>query len=341
MRFLFSVVVCSAIFSGTSPAISEPKKLNGSDTLQFQSAVDTWLQGDDLVALRALAELSQQGNPAAQILLARIGNQGNLHSHVTAALPRKERIELLRIPKGLSGKSWLSEAQKTEPLAVALLQSSRIGERAAAVAALAEFGEHTAALLAAESMLLQGQAVDLVEVLQGLDRQLPDEAAVLLQWASAQAASSESHRNVGSARVGPAFLEDGHFQAHELVWLNFGPRHIVDFSNLRDSVLTHHAKVRPWKPLVNFCQEHCSESVASCTTVGASAMWAAGRFALNSPLESVIPNDVYWSSARIKGDMSRVIPDVRRWKDGNNFKELDVCFFGEMESSQSVHGYGR
>lgn len=317
----------------------EARDISGQGQPAFAEAVQLWLDGSDLAALEALSSLAKSGNTAAQILLAQIASRGHMHVQVTSDLSRKDRISLLRIPKGLSGKSWLTEARNTEPLATALLQSRKIGQKGPAIAALIEYGEPTAALLAAQSLLFQGEATELLEVLEGLDAKLPQEASVLLLWALSQSESSNSGRYVGSARIGTLVLGEETRRKYELAWTVASPRALVEDPDLRANVIRLSDDVRSWAPLRNFCDANCKDSRQSCTAVGSSALSAAGPFSLRSPAESIIPNDVYWSSARAEADLVRQIRDVKSWHNWTDFTEINSCFFDKVEVAQAIHGH--
>lgn len=323
------------------PLNLEARGISGQEQPSFIEAIQLWLDGSDLEALEALSSLAKSGNTAAQILLAQIASRGHMHVHVTSDLPRKDRVSLLRIPKGLSGKSWLTEAQNNEPLATAILQSGKIGEKAPAIAALIEYGEPTAALLAARSMLFQGESAELLEVLEGLDGKLPEEASVLLLRALYQSENSDNGRYVGSARVGTLVLGDESLQKYELAWTAASPRALVDDSDLRANVIRLSDNVRSWSPIKNFCEANCSNSRQSCTAVGASALLAAGPFPMRSPAESLIPNNVYWSSARVEADLVRQINDVESWHNWVDFTEINACFFENVQAAQARHGHAK
>lgn len=319
----------------------EARDISGQEQPPFNEAVQLWLDGSDLEALEAFSSLAKSGNTAAQILLAQIALRGHMHVHVTSNLPRKDRISLLRIPKGLSGRSWLTEAQHNEPLAAAMLQSGKIGEKAAAIVALIDYGEPTAALLAAQSMLFQGESAELLEVLGGLDEKLPEEASVLLLWALYQSENSDSGRYVGSARVGTLVLGEELFQKHELAWTAASPLALVEDPDLRANVIRLSDDVRSWTPIQNFCEANCADSRQSCTAVGASALSAAGPFSTRSPAESLIPNDVYWSSARVEADLVRQIREVKSWRNWTDFTEINTCFFENVQAAQARHGHAK
>lgn len=313
--------------------------ISGSSAPEFQTALSLWLNGEDMKALEGLAQAARSDNRAAQILLAGIANRGKLHAHVTGALPRKDRVSLLRIPQGLSGQSWLTAAQADEPLATALLQATRIGEKAPAIAALFVLGEPQQAMLAAQSMLFQGEAAELITVLEGLDETLPDEASVLLAWSVYQNANADSGRYVGSARVGSVLSGDSRFHVYELAWQTPPPKFLIEDEALRDTALRLSGEVAAWTPVRQFCDANCTDTVAPCTVVGASLLGMDGPFPMRSPAESLISNDDYWESARIQADLARSTLDVRSFRD--YLGTIDMCFFDQMTPLQAEYGFKR
>jgi hypothetical protein len=312
--------------------------ISGSNAREFTAAVEDWLDGDDLEALEAFAVLSRDGNPAAQILLAGIATRGHFHTHVTSELGRTERVALLRVPGGLSGKSWLTTAESTEPLATALLQATRIGEKAPAISALIDFGEPEEALLAAQSMLYQGEATALIEVLQGMDAKLPPEAGALLAWALFQSENEDSGRFGGSARIGSSILEDERFELSEMVWVPPTPIEILEDPERRNDVIRLSDQVVSWTPLNRFCDQRCPTSAGSCKAVGASLLASVGPFAMRSPRMSIITNERYWNSPRVEGDLARSIVDLSRYQE-DAFDSVDACFMDAMSELQAEHGY--
>lgn len=341
MRKLGILFHCLIIFLSFAPMRAGADSLPGHDDPAFGATVDAWLNGDDLEALGSLAQLSRDGNTAAQILLASIANRAHMHVHVTGDLTRKDRVALFRIPGGLSGKSWLSEAEKASPLATALLQSKSANTKAPAIAALVELGEPLSALLAAQSMLFQGEADELIRVLHGLNDKLPKEATALLLWAKEQLDGQGYWRNVGSARVPSQFFGNRAFDVSELSWVAPNPRELDENAELRDVAEANYHQVSSWTPMKIFCQKHCASEVPRCTVTGMSTMWLAGPFAMRSPLETVIPNEAYWASPRIEGDLARQIPDLARWNDASAKQGADYCFYKKMADLQVLHGHAK
>ena len=318
-------------------ALSDTHSLQGEDAPEFKEAVQAWLNGDDLAALRELSEQAQQGNTAAQILLASIASRSSFHSHVTSDLDRKERIALLRKSGGLSGKSWLTEAQLSEPLALALLQVSRIGEKAPAISALVEFGEPLTAMIAAQSMLLNGEAEELISVLQGLDASLPREADVLLGWALFQASQGKDTRYAGSARVSGTLSGDDRFLASELAWGGYSISQAEENPELLSKALVASGKVRAWTPMRRFCEEQCASTLNHCTLT--AGMLSTSPLTPRSPLESVVSNEAYWASDRVFGDLARSTLDLS-WAGVPSDDIPDACFLREMKRLQEVEGHG-
>ncbi|WP_424939369.1 hypothetical protein [Aliiroseovarius sp. S253] len=335
------IVILIAGLLSSVPSLGQTDPVAGSDSPEYREAVETWLAGDDMDALHSLAALAREGNTAAQMLLARIASHGYMHFHVTSDLPRKERVALLRIPKGLSGKSWLTEAANVAPLATALLQAQKIEEKVPAISALLDRGEPIAALLAAETILRQGQADALLEVLVGRDDKLPEEAVVIVQWALAQASRSASERYVGSARRPMETGDGAGIDALQFAWVSTPPRSLVENSELFRRVKNVAGDVRSWRPMVDFCERSCENEVQACVAVGISTMWASTPLAMRSPLETAISNETYWASPRAQQDMARQIPDVNDWNNWDAYQQLSPCYFDAMRSAQTEFGHAQ
>jgi hypothetical protein len=127
-------------------AMASAADIAGQNDSRFTAALDQWKAGEDAPALVKMAELANEGVPAAQVFLGQIYQQTWLHAHVTGGLPRKQRINLMRAPGGLSGKSWLSVAAEQTPLAQLLLDSGMPAKDISVGWALADAGETGLAL---------------------------------------------------------------------------------------------------------------------------------------------------------------------------------------------------
>ncbi len=315
--------------------VSDVPSLQGEDAPEFMEAVQAWSDGEDLAALQSLSEQAQQGNAAAQILLASIASRSSFHVHVTSEMDRKERIALLRKPGGLSGKSWLTEAQNSEPLALALLQVAKFENKAPAIAVLVELGEPITAMLAAQSMLHGGEGADLVDVLQGLDHKLPEEASIFLYWALyLQKYSSDGSNHGGSASLAWLNTGDDRFMSSELAWGIFSPRELISDSDVREAATKLSPEIVAWTPIRNFCNNFCADEVPDCTITAAALL--SSPYSPRSPLQSLITNEDYWSSDRIEGDVARSIIDIRDWEFDSEYS-YNQCFTSNMRELQRAH----
>lgn len=315
--------------------LSDTPSLQGEDAPEFKEAVQAWLDGKDLAALRSLSDQAQQGNSAAQILLASIASRSSFHAHVTSGMDRKERISLLRKPGGLSGKSWLTEAQNSEPLALALLQVGKFKEKAPAIAVLIELGEPITAMLAAQTMLHNGEGADLVEVLQGRDSKLPKESNIFLFWALHQQNQGLDGPNFGgSASLARILTGDDRFMPSELTWGIFTPRELLNDPDIREAALQFSSEITAWTPIRKFCSDYCADEESDCTVTAAALL--SSPYSPRSPLQSLIANQNYWSSDRIEGDVARSIRDIRGWEFSAEY-EYNQCFTSNMQALQRAH----
>ncbi|WP_299082679.1 hypothetical protein [uncultured Ruegeria sp.] len=238
MNSIKTVLVSVLFCLSAAVALAEAHSLQGEDTAEFKEAIQAWLDGEDLAALQSLSERAQQGNTAAQILQASIASRSSFHAHLTTKMDRNERISLLRMPGGFSGKSWLIAAQETEPLALALLQVTRVREKAPAIAALVEFGEPQTAMIAAQTVLIDGRGKELVTVLQGLDQKLPPEADILLLWALFQAENGLGPPHYGgSPWLAWSLTGEDRFLRSELVWRGLATKKLTEDPEYRQAAI--------------------------------------------------------------------------------------------------------
>lgn len=116
----------------------------GERTLADQraQAIDLWLADRELEGLQALAQLAQQGDAQAQLLLGLIDKFAELQGTALVAMPRAERLALLRAPGGMSGRNWVHfAAQQGDPRASAWVDLWSMGaglDTAKTLAALEE-----------------------------------------------------------------------------------------------------------------------------------------------------------------------------------------------------------
>jgi len=254
MRFVVKSCAVAALAIFANLATAQTPQINGADHPDYQAAVAEWLAGRDAEALAHLAQLSRDDNAAAQILLARIAARAPLHQHVTGMLSRADRVALLRMPGGLSGKSWLTKAAETAPLAAALLQSTRVGENAAAVTTLLDLGETETALLAASTMVSYGETAVLQGVIDGVTTRLPDDASLALSlWATNYASEDD-----GSGLVSLEVMLGEPLAVHKLTFSPPRLRSLVEDATYRDTAMTYANQVTSWTPIRQYCERNCA-----------------------------------------------------------------------------------
>lgn len=105
-----------ALFLPAAPAPGA-ETVPGAAEPPFVAAVEAWLADDEAAALPVLSDLAEDGNTAAQMLLALIDKTPSLQGAWLTNRPREERAALMRAPGGLSGRSWMHAAAETTPLA--------------------------------------------------------------------------------------------------------------------------------------------------------------------------------------------------------------------------------
>lgn len=338
VRFLNLIRIAVFVCLLSAPVQAEPGPIAGESDPNYQAMVSLWLAGQDLRALTGLGQLSRDGNRAAQILLARIASNGRLHAHVTSAMPRKERVRLLRLPEGLSGRSWLFEAMAEIPLAAAFLQSARAREKADAITALYDGGETDTAMLTGRSLLLQNDPLPVIDALLAAQEPLTDDAWLLLGDALEMAGDTATQRYAGAVALSEGAVTGARRDIAILTLTPPAPQAMVSDPAVFQSVERHSLNVEAWTPIRQFCDANCADSSASCTAVGASLMSRLGAFAMRSPSQRLLPNETYWSSNRIEADLARSFPQVERVDP--DIRALNQCFFDAMTAAQAVHGHG-
>lgn len=300
----------------------------GTNSVVYQDAVQLWLDGDnDLEALRQLSALANDGNTAAQILLARIGSHAHLIGPVTESLPRNERVALLRQPGGLSGKSWLEAAAEISPLARAILDSAQREKRPDAIAPLFNAGEDALATRAFTALFNNGQGNQAVEVLNS-GVILPTEAAFFLHR-MVQSGQVNAAAYSGSAliRRGP----DGVPVTVAMTWVPVTPRSLLEDPELQGVAIEYSVHVPAFQPLADLCKARCPNEAAECSAAGAAELWSADIMPFASPSQALIPDNIYWTSGRIQRDVLQRLSQGGGRKDWSYYEPISECFASMMQ----------
>jgi len=313
--------------------------LTGAEDPKFLSALYAWLEGNDDEALHSLASLARAENRAAQVFLGQIESKLWLHSHVTGDLARKERIELMRNPQGLSGKSWLASAASDTPLAQHFLDANLPYRSPENGLALFAEGELDSALP------LIARASTVGDFVGALELALANNAIPY---------SSGFVRNV--VRDLPRLVESGLVSLNdprfpeiqrrldlvpvnapgaELLWGSGGvittPRDFFLPQAELQSIGNTLMGVPGLQPVTLIIQRHCPREVADA--LAALQMASYGRpltLITFSPVETVLPTPDYQKSARFEADILR-----RMWFSVSKVivQNLNKCAFSMIAHS--------
>ncbi len=146
----------AALMALALPLQAEVRPLAGQQDPAFEAALEVWLSDDEAQALPELAGLAAADNRAAQVLMGLIDVTPQYQGRWLYALPRPERVALMRAPSvgssGVSGENWLREAAADEPLAAAWVQLWDGNAKAEVMLDFARLGEESATRTAAKRL---------------------------------------------------------------------------------------------------------------------------------------------------------------------------------------------
>ena len=287
------------------------QEISGSDVADFHLARSLWLEGEDLQALEKLGDMARAGNTSAQILLSQIASAKLTHQHVTEQLPRKERIQLLRHDKGLSGKDWMSVAAEQNELARAFQSlQSRPGQETDYSKTLATLIQHDEVKAALRGMLNASgteYAKDAIDLLVLHSDLFGPAGKTMLAYLTYNELRS------GNKAV---FLPPEITSSDELlVYLQelnnleniFAESGVISFEAKQNeeqyAMLVESADYL--QPVVSFCKARCAGSQKSCMSSAAAALTWGGPFPypLASPSRTFISDLEYWASPRFDRDL--------------------------------------
>lgn len=138
-------------------SVASPETVPDADA-EFDAALAEWLAGNEAVAVPAFAKLAKDSQASAQLLLGQIDRFAAFQGDWLAALPRADRIAMLRQPGGLSGQNWTDErAEKGDPTAAAMVRLWDIKASASVILEFARVKEPRAARFAALTLARRQQ----------------------------------------------------------------------------------------------------------------------------------------------------------------------------------------
>ncbi len=293
----------------------------GKDEPAFRQAMADWLADDEAAALPALGVLADEGNTAAQVLLALIDKSPDLQGPWLSARPRDERIEMMRAPGGLSGQSFMRPAAESLPMArlwVALWDMTATPELITAFAALGEqraARESVLTLVAREQSGIATLADD------------PDYPQALRYYIWREWLGQPDHLTGLSAEIRNLPAGD--------------PQRMLSGENVAPEDLANWLMTAPEAlPVRALCEARCEETARSCALALTEALGGPVRvMALGSPVETLIPAGIFAESPRgqaallrraLLGATARMRPTLL-----SRTAEADACL-GEVMAAEAA-----
>lgn len=320
-------VILLSVFASLTYAQNQ---VPGSQDPRFVMAVDGWLNGDELEALKELSFLANEGHVAAKILVSRIADTPWFSAHISQTLNRKERIALFREPKGLSGRDWLASASEENELARAIWETQSyvppgVPDFETIIPTLLSHGEaklllryfidtwsfgfedvaarailENDALFGAAGRDFLGFAIQSM-VQKGKQPLLPD--------------------NINTADQTRAFLEWLRQDIHQFAYSGLFPADAgrIAIPTQPDGLSTLAMAVQALpelQPLTLFCEATCeAQGHQACLadTVWIVSQTGAFPYPFSSPAQSLISDETYWSSTRFFEDVGRNL-ERKNWQ---------------------------
>lgn len=289
IRYITAGVLTATALLFAVPGQSDT--VGGQGAPDFTAAVDIWLAGDEAAALPRLAALAQDNNRSAQILLGLIDTTPGLQGDWLMALPRADRIALLRAPGGISGQNWMRAAAADDPLAATWLTLWDGDAPMTVMLDLARLDEPRAARVAA--MTLAKREKTGFAALAGDPAYPPSARAFAIR--------EDARRDPARAMQDAAALAPGDPQG-EILGLRA--------PDATGAWLGNHPE---GDPLVALCADVCPDSdQPACQAAAYRAMGGYWELmALGSPAEAIIPSERFNRSAAGIGAVMRALRGKR------------------------------
>lgn len=310
-----------ALIVWAAPAAAE--EIEGADDPVFRAAVERWLGGDDARSLPILAELAKRDHLAAQMFLGAVERRNLGWTRYTAGLSREDYRAIFRKMDTRFGTGWLTVAAERSPLAALLAAQPAAlpdgGYGADPLLELAARGEPRAGFEGLFALLNQGhweEVLRLEEVAAalGLEGMLPAAASYADREQDALMIGDAIASLVREEMQGYLFMQlanDKHpglgvFMgrsdlANEIIVPPFPFKSGEDLSPeaavFLDGWLEAAAEAAPVR---RYCARHCGAEEGACRRQVYRLLGAYSTlpFATSSPLESIVPQEVYAESER-------------------------------------------
>jgi hypothetical protein len=283
-----------------------------------EQAIDLWLADQELEGLRALAQLAQQGDVKAQLLLGLIDKFAELQGAELIVMPRVERLALLRAPGGMSGRNWVHfAAQQGDPIAVAwtdLWSMEAVLDTAKTLAALDE---------------PRALAETLITLVKRRESGFPAEILAQAWYPQTLLMLSENRvlRDEDAAKLHPGDPQH-----------RFGTKGKPEPEALRDWLRTS-AVARPIRAV---CTAQCPDQQQACTMALYKALGSyEGLLTHASPVNALIAEDRFAHSPRGQAALARRIMLMRstRMREAEHEKlaQISLCAADWLGAQFDVH----
>lgn len=295
---VLSLIPAQPVLAGAFPGREDP---------MLAQAIAHWLEGDETAALPALAALAQEGNTAAQMLLALIDKTPELQGPWLSHLSRQDRAALMRAPGGMSGRSWMRVAADASPLAGLFVALWSVEAQGQLVLDLMYQGEYRAAREAVLALVAREKP--------GLAGYAQDPA-----WPAGMRALAGAGQD-DLAPGDPQRLWLGEVPAPEdlVFWLLSAP----------DA-----------RPIAALCETLCPQTVAGCALAAVTMLGQPfAVHTLGTPLEGLIANETFVMSARGRASVLRKAELVASGRVKaerlQQITALDACFADAMVAERA------
>ena len=302
--------------------------VSGSADPMFKSVVSIWLEDNDVDSLLPLAEMAKQGNIAARLLLARIEVTDRAPSAYVRNLSRKDYNKLFRSnAESLKLKpSWLvTESKLGNQLARTLLDATALGINLDTVRQLFQLGEQQAAEYQIRKVAVDGTREQQLHVLEMMGENFESAPYVRGFLHSREkvttgiAALEHILGDVNKNKSNPIQIEENKKTEDALLYIrigyqagkeliNFDSKHPL-FSVLSKWIMNSDQTI----PIATICQQACSEEeIPKCANTAFGLMGGYYEvIRMDSPVESIIPQNVYIQSQRARNSAIRKIAGFR------------------------------
>ncbi len=319
---IFTAILCSLTLWSTS---AFAQTISGQDDPRFESAVVAWLDGDNSTALPEFSELANSGNAAAQLFLGSLEQYTYLHHDYTSALDRKERIQLLRDDKGVSGRSWLKVLAPELPLAQGLLDARQIGAREEGIGVLYEAFHHRQILENLEAVVENGNHNFALNVALAPDlKPIAGPLAVeILHWAEIQGAPADQLDQLAAIIQADPQISDAAIASWSRV-----KSYYDKLVSTTDGVEAAMAALPELAPAKRLCEAQCPSEVPTCVADMNHFSNQPISFTSMSPAETLISTEAYRASKRIDRDFRTYLKTSVMMLPPE--KRLSQCDYGSL-----------